>query len=207
MVMTEPADETVFDLVAGHPALELVNTVSSWLVAEPRDDLSSLRAVLRFGQAVGLLDEEEAEQLLERATAHPEVVIAELGRLRQLRDCLHRLAAAQACGHEPAAADLDLLGRGLAEALPQGRLRRIGDGCYGPVFTVAGTGLGVLRCRLLAAAAELLRGGALERVKECPACGWVFLDQSKNRSRRWCQMKTCGSAAKARRYYRRKKAR
>ncbi|MGH7701051.1 MAG: CGNR zinc finger domain-containing protein [Gemmatimonadales bacterium] len=43
-------------------------------------------------------------------------------------------------------------------------------------------------------------------MKSCPSCGWFFLDASKNRSRRWCSMATCGSSAKARRYYRRRKA-
>jgi predicted RNA-binding Zn ribbon-like protein len=55
------------------------------------------------------------------------------------------------------------------------------------------------------AAATLLVSDAMRRVKSCPTCGWLFLDASKNRSRRWCSMDTCGAVAKARRYYRRLK--
>ena len=53
-------------------------------------------------------------------------------------------------------------------------------------------------------AAELLVQGSLERIRECPGqgtCGWLFLDLSKNASRRWCDMRVCGNRAKARRHY------
>ena len=52
-------------------------------------------------------------------------------------------------------------------------------------------------------AAEFLRDPASARVKECDGetCGWLFLDTSKNHSRRWCEMKDCGNRAKARRHY------
>jgi predicted RNA-binding Zn ribbon-like protein len=56
-------------------------------------------------------------------------------------------------------------------------------------------------------AAELLTSDELTRVKECAddkGCGWLFLDKSRNRSRRWCDMKDCGNRAKAKRFYERK---
>src|SRR5690606_34555848 len=57
-------------------------------------------------------------------------------------------------------------------------------------------------------AAELLTSADRERVKECAAdtCNWLFLDMSRNRSRRWCDMKECGNRAKARRFYKRQRA-
>lgn len=51
-------------------------------------------------------------------------------------------------------------------------------------------------------AADLLVSAQLSRVRECEAdsgCGWLFLDTSKNGSRRWCDMRVCGNRAKARR--------
>jgi predicted RNA-binding Zn ribbon-like protein len=46
------------------------------------------------------------------------------------------------------------------------------------------------------------------RVRECAGerCPVVFLDTSRNGSRRWCSMERCGSRAKARAYYRRHRA-
>jgi predicted RNA-binding Zn ribbon-like protein len=57
------------------------------------------------------------------------------------------------------------------------------------------------------AAAELLTSGQVVRLRECAGdpCGWLFLDLSKNGSRRWCDMADCGNRAKARRYRERKK--
>jgi predicted RNA-binding Zn ribbon-like protein len=56
-------------------------------------------------------------------------------------------------------------------------------------------------------AAELLASDELERVRRCAGhpCGWLFLDASKNRSRRWCSMASCGSRAKMRRLYARRR--
>jgi predicted RNA-binding Zn ribbon-like protein len=60
--------------------------------------------------------------------------------------------------------------------------------------------------RVTAAALALLRNPPAGRIKTCPGenCGWKFLDRSKNRSRRWCDMAVCGNIAKAREYRARK---
>ena len=54
-------------------------------------------------------------------------------------------------------------------------------------------------------AADLLTSPDLAAVRMCeaPDCAWLFLDQSRNRSRRWCDMKVCGNRQKARRHYQR----
>lgn len=52
---------------------------------------------------------------------------------------------------------------------------------------------------------ELILSGRLDRVKECPNCGWLFLDHTRNGKRKWCSMKSCGSGVKALQYYYRKK--
>jgi predicted RNA-binding Zn ribbon-like protein len=66
-------------------------------------------------------------------------------------------------------------------------------------------GPAVLRLRIVEAAVALLLSDAIAQVKSCPGCGWLFLDATKNHSRRWCRMSDCGARAKARRYYRRRK--
>jgi predicted RNA-binding Zn ribbon-like protein len=60
---------------------------------------------------------------------------------------------------------------------------------------------------IVKSAADLLLSDMLDRVKQCEGdpCGWLFLDTSRNRSRRWCSMEDCGNRAKARRFYQRKK--
>ena len=60
--------------------------------------------------------------------------------------------------------------------------------------------------RIVKSAADLLVSAELQRLRECadPECGWLFLDFSRNHSRRWCSMESCGNRAKARRFYRRR---
>lgn len=58
---------------------------------------------------------------------------------------------------------------------------------------------------IIKSAYDLLTSDLLERVKKCGSCGWLFLDKSKNKSRKWCSMETCGSNVKAKRYYHKNK--
>jgi predicted RNA-binding Zn ribbon-like protein len=57
------------------------------------------------------------------------------------------------------------------------------------------------------AAVELLTGGTLEHLKICGNCRWLFLDQSRNHSRRWCSMNECGTQMKQRRFVERRRQR
>ena len=57
------------------------------------------------------------------------------------------------------------------------------------------------------AATTLLINGQMWRAKRCPGCGWWFIDESRNQSRRWCRMEDCGTAEKMRRYVSRRAAR
>ncbi len=52
---------------------------------------------------------------------------------------------------------------------------------------------------------KLLSNGAGNRIKECGECRWLFWEQTKSNTRKWCDMRYCGSRKKAREYYRRKR--
>jgi len=58
---------------------------------------------------------------------------------------------------------------------------------------------------VIKSAYDILTAEDFTRIKECPGCGWIFLDKTKNGKRRWCNMKVCGSSDKASRYYYRKR--
>jgi predicted RNA-binding Zn ribbon-like protein len=195
-----------FKLVGGHPALDFINTVHDWTVSEQHDYLSEFADAIRFGEAVGLLT--RADDLrLRRRTTH-----VELRRLRELRALLKRIFQMRLSGEAPSTADLGELSANLAEAARATRLTVATQPRRSLIpmrreITVEKAGDALLRLRIAEAAASLLVSVAMLRVKSCPACGWFFLDVSKNRSRRWCSMDTCGAVVKARRYYRRLKER
>lgn len=190
-----------FVLVGGDAALDFLNTVHDWTVEEPRDYLTDFAAAMRFGEEAGILSRGEARRLVgERAAG-------ELRRLRELRASLERIVRATIAGESPPPDDLASLGREAAAAARGARLRP-SRGALERTIGAETAGAAVLRARIVEAAVALLTSPSLvERVKSCPTCGWYFLDTSKNRSRRWCSMAACGSSAKARSYYRRRRKR
>ena len=130
-----------------------------------------------------------------------------LARALALREALYRLFLAQAERREPHADDLALLGGFLAEAAPRVALARIDGGYAWRIGGGAGAGAGATLAGLLSpvlwSATDLLGSARLAKVKRCAndACQWLFIDDSKNGSRRWCSMSSCGNRAKAYRHY------
>jgi predicted RNA-binding Zn ribbon-like protein len=195
-----------FKLLGGHPALDFVNTVRDWTVDKPYDYLCELSGAIRFGETAGLLTRTDALRLRSRS---PHV---ELRQLKQLRALLRRVFQTWLTGKPPRRSDLQKLSWDFGESA---RSMRFTIGTHTPGSRLVPirrevapekAGDALLRFRIVNAAVGLLVSHDTLQLKACPACGWFFLDVSKNRSRRWCSMRTCGSVAKARRYYRRKKA-
>ncbi len=121
-----------------------------------------------------------------------------------MREELHAVFAAVAAGRRPAASNVELLRRAELEALGGAELV-VGEG--GAAWSWArDERLTRPLWPAVHAAVELLVRGPLDRVKGCGGCSFLFLDDSKNRSRRWCSMDDCGTAEKMRRYVARRAA-
>lgn len=189
-----------FELVGGDPALDFVNTIHDWSVPDPRDYLPAFSEALRFAEAAGMITRAEGRHL----AASP--AVGELRRLRELRARLERIFRSTLRKRSPSSEDLEALAHEAAEAARAARLRPE-SGHVRRVIDPQAAGVATLRLRLVEAAVVLLTSERLARVGTCPSCGWLFLDTTKNQSRRWCSMAMCGSAVKARRYYWRTKKR
>jgi predicted RNA-binding Zn ribbon-like protein len=177
VVTTKTAAE--LELAGGNLALDLANTRDGH--APARDYLQVPADLVAWARhAAGL--EIDAD----------ETVLARVLELREIVDAVFRPLAR---GRRPDAEALDRL----AAAQVPGRLVRAGDrfeltwdrDIVGP---------------LAGAAVDLLRGDQLDRLQVCEACPWLFLDLSRNHSRRWCSMNVCGGTLKMRRYRARKRA-
>ncbi|TQV70656.1 CGNR zinc finger domain-containing protein [Denitrobaculum tricleocarpae] len=124
---------------------------------------------------------------------------AAMGELKAFRASLRWLFLAAISGEKPKKSDLIRFNQVLDFRTPLAPLAvRRGAFAYSKDLSVAQT-VG------LSALATLTLPQEIERVEICPSkdCGWLFLDESKNRRRRWCAMETCGNRAKARRHYQR----
>lgn len=190
------------DIVGGHPAVDFVNTVHGWTPPAAPDYLHALGDFLRWNELVGLLRPKAVRHFRSRPRAEQAAAFREV---RVLRENLHRLFAARAAGERLSQKALDRLNDIVRRTAAwrcltaDARDDRRSVCCMWDFRDApALAALGPVAWK----AAELLELGETERLKACPGerCGWIFLDTSKNRSRTWCSMKTCGNAAKVRRF-------
>jgi predicted RNA-binding Zn ribbon-like protein len=198
----DPQREYVFDLDAGIVCLDFVNTLS----ASSGEHLNDYADLLSFARQSHLLTPSEADRLQRRAGRRPDMARRTLADAKQLRKALFEVFRAAAEDRPPSANDLAVLNAQLAVAMAHACISRSDDGFE---WGWSGADLDRVVWPIVRSAADLLTSDS-ERptVRECGAadCLWLFLDTSKNRSRQWCSMSSCGNREKARRHYQRVRA-
>ena len=124
-----------------------------------------------------------------------------------MREAVWAVFSALASGDVPRDSDLALIGDAAAAGAARSRLVYDRDG-VGWSLPSDSDELERPLWEIARSAAELLTSGEHDRIKECASttCEWVFLDRSRNHSRRWCDMSDCGNRAKARRFQAKKHA-
>ena len=192
-------------------SLDFVNTLGWRLTDRPREYLRSYEDLLDWGRQAGLLALEEKEGLFRQATVDPEGAQKTLSWAIALREEIHRLISAHIAGESQDENDLSALNRELSIALSHLRVMPA-DGAYSWGWDRSGdegkTPLDSPLWRVAQSAAQLLTSEKLGRVKLCAGegCGWIFLDESRNSSRRWCDSRDCGNRERVRRHLARKRA-
>jgi predicted RNA-binding Zn ribbon-like protein len=161
---------------------------------------------VEWSQHAGLLSQAEASAMLERAAQHPELAAATLEQAIALRETIYRIFAALAAGQSPQAADLAAINHALHIALSHLEVLPSPDG-FAWGWAAQPGDLEPMLWPIVRSAADLLTSSERGQVSRCAraGCDWLFVDTSKNHTRRWCSMNACGSRAKMQRYYRRKK--
>jgi predicted RNA-binding Zn ribbon-like protein len=203
--------ERIFKLRGGVVCLDFVNTVGSRLKDRPREYLRSYEDLLDWARQAGLLAPEETEDLSRQAALDQEVTQETLSRALALREAIHRVISSAIASESQDESDLSVLNRELSISLSHLRVMPA-DGTYGWGWDRSGDDGGARLDSPLwpvaQSAAELLTSPNLGRVKLCAGegCGWVFLDESRNNSRRWCDSRDCGNRERVRRHLARKRA-
>ena len=194
---------TNFDFDAGALCLDFANTAEWHASDQPQEKLNDISDLIAWGEAAGILDEAQARAEARRAEEAPDAAEAELRRAIQLRETIYRIFTANALEDELAPADLARLNEALAQAMARAALRPMAGG-FSWSWDADERGVALVRWAAARSAAELLTSDQLDRVRQCAddrGCGDLLVDTSRNRSRRWCSMKTCGNRAKAKRHY------
>lgn len=180
--------------------MAFVNTLSGRETAAPSERLTSCEALIEWARAEGVVTSAVADRLAGEARRQPDAARQALARARELREALHALFAAADQGRTPPAAVLATLTDHIGAAYAQARLVPSAGALQwapGPASSLDHVGAEMAR-----AAGRLVTSAELTRVRACAAqdCRWWFVDETKNRSRRWCDMKICGNREKLRRF-------
>jgi predicted RNA-binding Zn ribbon-like protein len=200
-----PISPLPFFFIGNHRALDFVNTEVA-VEGAPLDLLQGFPDLVSWLVQAGALDRPSARVAVERwAGKRPGDAVLE--EARQLRAALRRLADALAQGRPAPRAAIDRVNALLARGAGVSEVVARGGG-----FETR-RGLRVeepadLLVPIAEAAADLLCHADPARLRRCahPACVLYFLDGTKNGTRRWCDMRTCGNRANAAAYYRRQRA-
>jgi predicted RNA-binding Zn ribbon-like protein len=188
-------------LVGGHVALDLINTVEPRILnTVGRDHLISPAALLTWARRASLLDEAEAAQVGATWEQVPGAGSKDLRASIELRESLYTQVSALLESRTP---DFAQITARWAKAAPHAALQMTPEGARLQAAPL-------IPDRLAFAAVDLLTELDLTRLRACPTdeggCGWLFLDHSRNNSRRWCVMADCGTAAKSRRLTERRRS-
>jgi predicted RNA-binding Zn ribbon-like protein len=196
-----------FHIGYGALCLDFANTVSWRGSAEPADRLPTYEELVRFFVQSDLLSAAKARRLQREAGRRPDRAARTLRRAVDLREALYRTFSRLAAGGSPRPSDLATLNELLPAALAHLRVSRDG-GRFGWRSDGNGRSLNHLLSPVVRDTAVFLTSTDFSRLRTCgnPQCGWVFLDTSKNGTRRWCSMAVCGNRDKLRRFRRRRRS-
>ena len=194
-----PEKTPPFKLNAEHVALDFVNTLDDrFAPGGPRELVPSYADLLRFCRQAGVLTHADAARLNALPATAQKTAFHEAVELREL---LARICYRWLDGKAPATEDQHALKLWAARCMQHRELRWRNGGLtweWRPLENDAAAPA----LRLAQAAVQLLTAEVPPRLHACASdtCRWLFLDTSKNRTRRWCDMQICGNREKARRY-------
>ncbi|MBX3500474.1 MAG: ABATE domain-containing protein [Alphaproteobacteria bacterium] len=186
--------------------LEFVNT-RFWRGSEPSTEtLNAPEDLLAWCAANRAHLPETVATVAKHWRAHPEEAAQALRQSVAIREAIHGAFAEVAAGRQPGAAALAPLNQALAQAPGRTALQPSEHGLAWTLPRMQSS-VPALLASVLWSAGDLMMSGKLDRVRRCAndKCQWLFLDDSRGGTRRWCTMSSCGNRAKAHRHYAKKK--
>jgi len=201
-MVTRSEPDYAWDFCGGQLAVDFTNTVGS-RGGTAEDHLNVFGDLLSWAETRGVIARSAAQRLRREADRRPAIAKDALGEAVALREALYRVLSAAASGRTPPAADLATFNAHVEMSFSGARLQRASDRFE---LTFAPSDRSRLTAPILEpvvrAAVDLLTSDAIGRVRLCgdASCAWLFLDTTRNGTRRWCDMKECGNRNKVRRF-------
>jgi predicted RNA-binding Zn ribbon-like protein len=190
-----------WDFCGGHLALDFTNTVGD-RGARPVEHFHTFGDIVAWADARGVVSKQEAGALRQHAAANPDAARRAWRSAVTLREAVYDVLTAVAARRKPKAADLDVLNAAVRMTFQRAALAATGTRFT--LETPADRGLEVVLAPVVRSTVDLLTSDALSQVGRCAddECQWLFLDTTRSRTRRWCDMKSCGNRHKVRRFRR-----
>lgn len=196
-----------WDFSGGHLALDFTNTVGS-RGGSREEHFLSWDDALSWAVARGILSPSAAARSHDELTRHPGAAQRALRAATELREALYAVfadAASVRPRRRPSRPPIDALAtlnRWIASTFAHARLQPGRREFVLATGRSGSTGVEAIAGPVVRAAVDLLTSANLSRVRTCadPDCAWLFLDTTRNRTRRWCDMKVCGNRDKVRRF-------
>jgi predicted RNA-binding Zn ribbon-like protein len=190
------------NLIADNVCVDFVNTVERGVRYQHQDWLGSYKGFLLWSRKAGVIDSDEFTRLETQSSTNRSKVSRVFEKILRLRALLRGIFAAISSGSEISTTAIKELNEFLTEAHLAQKLEWIDQRA---IWRWRSNSVAMERplWTLVIAAADLLTSENLQRVRRCanPQCSWMFVDTSKNKKRRWCEMDVCGNQAKARGHY------
>ena len=196
-----------FELTGGRLCLDFANTLDNRPTDQPQERLATYADLISWSVQAGALQQPAARRLEALAARRAREAAEVLGRARDLREAIFAVLSGHAADRPAPAGALEVLQSALPGAMSRLRLAP-GKTGFSWGWDADDEALDAMLWPVVRSATDLLTSDDLDRVRVCAGqrCNWLFLDQSRNRSRRWCDMTVCGNRDKARRFYRRARA-
>jgi predicted RNA-binding Zn ribbon-like protein len=194
-------------MLGGHPSLDFANTVAARRGRWGPDVLVTFEDLVDWAERTHLLQGDALRAVRRRAAEAPSESAAALARAKRLREALYVVFSG--LGEGTAGAPEEALALLRDEYLDARAAQHLRAGAEDVGWEWSSPpGLDAVSHRIAVLAVELLTGTQTRRVKEClgPHCGWLFLDTSRNRSRRWCSDAECGTLDRVTRHRMRARA-
>lgn len=187
-----------YEFLGGNLALDFTNTLHNHGESDPREDLKSAADLVEWAAQAGLLRHTETHRL---GTVHADP--ARFRRALALRELLYEIFSRVAKGKKPTAQALRNFQSFYQNAIRRAEFHPVANH-YRLTWPAATCPLERISQEIARSAADLLTSQALTRVRQCSGenCSWLFVDDSRNGMRRWCDMKACGNRAKVQRFRR-----
>lgn len=186
-------------LDGGNLSLDFVNTIHDRYEEPLEDYLHNYLDLIIWAHFAQAINSSQKNRLLQRGRENQGKADQVYKDSIQLREAIYQCLVSLINRDEVPPVNMQVINQWLSKAFSNLELTQLDDSLVLD-WRAENFGLESVLWPIIQSFADLVTSDDRDRIKQCSNCGWLFVDKSKNKSRRWCSMETCGNRVKAQRY-------